>query len=38
LGGSLKISSDDTGTGTRVVVRLPATEVSQTEEAARAAG
>jgi prepilin-type processing-associated H-X9-DG protein len=38
LGGSLKISSDDAGTGTRIVVRLPATEVSQTEEAARAAG
>jgi signal transduction histidine kinase len=38
LGGSLKISSDDAGTGTRIVVRLPAAEVSQTEEAATAAG
>jgi signal transduction histidine kinase len=38
LGGSLKITSDDAGAGTRIVVRLPATEVSQTEEAARAAG
>ena len=38
LGGSLKISSDDAGTGTRIVVHLPDTEVGQREEAARAAG
>jgi len=38
LGGSLKISSDDAGTGTRIVVHLPDTEVGQTEKAARAAG
>jgi signal transduction histidine kinase len=37
LGGSLKISSDDAGTGTRIVVQLPDAEVGQTE-AARAAG
>ena len=39
LGGSLKISSDDEGAGTRIVVRLPDTEVDRPHEtAARAAG
>jgi two-component system NarL family sensor kinase len=38
LGGSLEISSAGAGMGTRIVVRLPAAEVDQTEQAARAAG
>ena len=37
LGGSLEISSDGAGAGTRVVVRLPATEATPTESATRAA-
>jgi signal transduction histidine kinase len=38
LGGNLKISSEGTGTGTRIVVLLPATEVDQPQQAASAAG
>jgi signal transduction histidine kinase len=38
LGGSLDISSDGAGKGTRIVVRLPATEIGLTQEAARTAG
>jgi len=38
LGGNLKISSEGTGTGTRIVVLLPAAEVDQPQQAASAAG
>jgi len=38
LGGNLKISSEGTGTGTRIVVLLPAAEVDQPQQAAIAAG
>lgn len=37
LGGSLEVSSDGTGAGTRILVRLPATEATPTESATRAA-
>jgi len=37
LGGNLKISSEGTGTGTRIVVLLPAAEVDQPQQAASAA-
>ena len=37
LGGSLEIISDGVGTGTQIVVRLPASEVNQIEETANAA-
>lgn len=38
LGGSLEIRSDGAGTGTRIMVQLPATEVGQTQETAETAG
>jgi len=38
LGGNLKISSEGTGTGTRIVVLLPAAEIDQPQQAASAAG
>jgi signal transduction histidine kinase len=38
LGGSLEISSDGEGTGTRIVVRLPATELNQDATRAARAG